>query len=449
MATRGKMTVLCLTAGLFLLLSGCFFKSTDELYAVPQASKEYVNLKATIDMVKGTADYAAPISGGNTQTVQLVDLNGDGIQEAVTFFRDSSADKPLKIYIFRQTGQEQYEVGAVIEGDGTAIESIQYQNLGGTDAKEIIVSWRLSNAVHTLVAYNLDGGEAIELMRTGYSEYLATDIDKDGTDELLLMEFDDTEGSGEVEYYDYKDGAMALCSSAPLSAGLTGVRSYQAGYLKDFLPALFVTSVLGDNAAAIDIFTVTDQQIQNLTLNPDTKCSTETYRFYTNIGPADINHDGILELPQPQAIWAYSKATSADDFWMIKWRQFDGSGTVWPVFTTYHNYNASDRWYLVLPENWEGKFTLSRGDTISTTGERSVNFSYWTGNSKVEPEPFLVIYKLTGTNRVSRSKLGNRFILRMESDAIYAAEFIQCDWDCGLDEDSLQARFALIQTDWS
>jgi hypothetical protein len=67
----------------------------------------------------------------------------------------------------------------------------------------------------------------------------------------------------------------------------------------------------------------------------------------------------------------------------------------------------------------------------------------------VKPQPFLTIYKLTGSNRVTRSKLGSRFILRTESDAIYAAEFSPCDWDCGLDEEGVRSRFSLIQTDWA
>ena len=449
MAIRKKIA-LCLMAGLFLLLPGCFFKSTDELYAVPQASEEYVNLKANIDAVKKTADYAAPTSGKNTQNVQLVDLNGDGVQEAVTFFRDAAAEKPLKIYIFRQTGEESYQVEAVIEGDGTAIESINYCNLGGTAAKEIIVSWRMSTSVRALVAYGLEEGTAIELMHTGYSHYISCDIDSDNVCELLLLQVDTADSDDSVvEYYDYQDDAMVLRASAPLSDGIKDVRSVRAGNLKENIPALFVTSEYGENGLITDIFTVSDETLRNVTLDETIGRSSETLRFYTNVEPADINRDGVLELPQPQAIRSYSKSTAADDFWVIKWRQYDQNGMAWPICTTYHNYNTYDRWYLLLPDEWEGQFTLARGDTVTATGERAIIFSRWKGDEEIEPQPFLIIYKLTGANRATRSKLGSRFILHTENDAIYAAEFIPCDWDCGLDEEQLRQRFYLIQTDWS
>ncbi|MPM22995.1 hypothetical protein SDC9_69456 [bioreactor metagenome] len=438
-----------LMTALILLLPGCLFKSTDELYAVPQASEEYVNLRAAIDAAKGAADFAAPTSGRNTQTVQLMDLDEDGVQEAITFFRDTASDKPLKIYIFRLNGKDEYVVDAVIEGDGTSIESISYRNLGGAPSKEIIVSWRMSTSVRTLVAYRVDQGTVTELMRTGYSYYVAADMDGSGTQELLLLQVDTAEHQGVVEYYQYQDGAMALRSSAPLSNGIFDVRAYRAGKLKDDVPALFVTSQYGDSAVITDVFCVEDQQLVNVTLDETTGRSGETLRFYTSVEPADINRDGRLELPQPQVIRSYNKSTAADDFWVIKWRQFDREGEAWPVFTTYHNYNSLDRWYLVLPDEWEGKFTLSRRDANTAAGERAMVFSYWTGDEKTEPEPFLIIYKLTGTNRVSRSKLGNRFILLTESDAIYAAEFQESVWDCGLDAEQLQKRFKLIQTDWS
>ena len=74
-------------AALLLLLSGCAFSSPEELYAVPRASEDYQNLQDQIDQVRSAgAEYAGPLQGTNTQPVQLMDLDGDGVQEAVAFF---------------------------------------------------------------------------------------------------------------------------------------------------------------------------------------------------------------------------------------------------------------------------------------------------------------------------------------------------------------------------
>ena len=73
--------------GLFML-SGCFVKTVDEMYALPQHSDEYYNLQQAIDAVMtGGASYCAPVSGVNQQSVQLADLDRDGEDEAVVFLK--------------------------------------------------------------------------------------------------------------------------------------------------------------------------------------------------------------------------------------------------------------------------------------------------------------------------------------------------------------------------
>ena len=76
-----------------------------------------------------------------------------------------------------------------------------------------------------------------------------------------------------------------------------------------------------------------------------------------------------------------------------------------------------------------------------------MTFYRWSGDQDEEPEAFLTIYTLTGTNRVVRASLGNRFTLLEDSTTIYAAEFLG-DWDCGLNEESLLSSFNLIRTEW-
>lgn len=159
---------LLLTAVL-VLLGGCSFNSPEDLYTVPKAAEDYTNLQMEIDKVRNAnAEYAGPLTGSYTQPVQLMDLDGDGVQEAVAFFRTTAVDNspPLKIYIYHQTEEGQYAVQTIIEGEGTAINSISYVDLDGhtgpngeTD-RELVVSWRLSDQMYRLMAYSVSGGEA-------------------------------------------------------------------------------------------------------------------------------------------------------------------------------------------------------------------------------------------------------------------------------------------------
>ena len=87
-----KISALFLCCVVMLTASGCCFTlSPQELYSLPKLPTEYVELDDRINAILAEgAEYAAPISGTNIQPVQLVDLNGDGQEEAVTFFRNTS-----------------------------------------------------------------------------------------------------------------------------------------------------------------------------------------------------------------------------------------------------------------------------------------------------------------------------------------------------------------------
>ncbi len=444
---------------LCLLLTGCFFRGVDELYAVPQPPKDYEALQARLsEVVALGGEYAAPLTGEMIQSVQLQDLDGDGRQEAIAFFRLASEEKPLKIYIFRPNGEE-YETMAVIEGAGTAINCVDYVQMDEEPFKEIVVSWQMTAQVHSLAAYSVGPGRVNELLRTDYDSYKLGDLDQDNQQELVVFRTPPGEAP-RAEYYDL-DGVISLRGSAPLSLGAyTGadgtvksdyLTAVQTGYLTDRIPAVFATSSYGENGAITDVFSVKNGQLQNVTLDPETGESGETVRFYTQVGVRDINGDGIMELPQPVPLTDYRITTEAVNFWLIHWRQFDAAGNSREIFTTYHN--ERDGWYFILPDEWGNDLTLSRSD-LPGGGERGVTFSHWTGSEAAEPKPFLTIYKLTGTNRVRRAQTGQRFLLSPanpdrleESVTIYAAEFRE-GWDCGLSEDQVRERFAIIRTDW-
>lgn len=449
-------------AGMLLLLCGCAFNGPEDLYAVPRAAEGYAKLQEQIDKVRNTgAEYAGPLFGSNTQPVQLMDLDGNGVQEAVAFFRTTVTDDspPLKIYIFQQTSEGDYTVRNIIEGDGTAIGNISYVDLdGATDAygntdKELVVSWRLSDKIYRLMAYSLEGKEAaVILPAVSYTEYALIDMDKDNLQELVLLNLNTVEGICQADYYDYRDGQMVLCSSAPFSNAITGLVSDSKplnGYLKNgesAEPALFVTSNL-TTGVITDIFSYRENALVNVTLNPATGMSEGTIRLSNNISIQDINGDSFLEVPRPTALPEPASTGSAENFWSVQWMQYDMSGKSTVISTTY--YNGEDGWYLELPSAWIGRIALARQDD-SSSGERGVLFyPYTEGTDGEGPRPFLAIYRLTGPNQTIRAHTGGRFVLYTGDDAIYAAEFFtDSGWDCGVDEEELKALFHLIQPEW-
>lgn len=451
---RNRMIKLILALGMLFLLSGCLSQPGEELYTLPQLPDEYLDLQQTITQVMRSlgAEYAAPASGSNVQTIQLQDLDADGNREsAVAFFRVANAERPLKLYVFKQSPQTgAYETEWIIEGDGTGIYSVAFEDLGGSADKEIVVCWQISTKVQSLTAYSLQGeGNVVELMRSGYTKNAVTDLDRDNDKEIVLVQMDAAEGNSHAELYNYDNGLMVLTSSVPLSLQLTEIEAVKAGNLTNLVPALFVSSNFGENEGRVtDVITLQDGALVNLTMDDATGMSVSTIRYYSDFQDAngrDINEDGIMELPISEELPLVG--VSAVPQYLLHWAQYREDGARIFVYTTFHSYD--DGWFLILPESWHGYVTAARKDySSSTVSERAISFYYLRGE-QAEPEEFLTIYRLTGTNRTYRSTIDERFVLHESSDVIYAAKFHDAQWDCRLSNGDLLARFNRIKADWS
>ena len=430
-----------------LALSGCVFGNVDEMYALPRSSEAYVALQRLINAEKGAAEFIAPLQGDNRQTIQLVDIDGDGTQEAVAFFRDASAPEPLTIVLFKQDETGEYHVYARIQGQGSEIGSIEYTDLGG--GCDLLVSWQAGSSVHTLVGYTIANGQPLEIMRSGFSRYLTADLDADGCDEVLLAQSESAHWR--IEYYDARDGVMEMVSSAPLSEGATDISTWSAGTLEGDAPALFVASYSGRDVLIADILCLDGGgSLRNISLDPETGRSPNTFPHYAVLGPADITGDGCIEVPRAVAVPGFGDSAGST-FWWIEWRHYRADGTDTKVRTTCHG--ADGGWYLDIPESWTGPFSMARKENAaagiySLTFARGVETAATDASPGTEAAPFLTICRLVGADRAETAREGDRFLLCSNSTALYTGEFLD-GWDCGLTESELVQRFHPNEAGWT
>ena len=347
--------MLTAVAGLLLLLSssGCGFSfSPTDLYSLPQLPEEYTELNSSLNqLLESGAEYAAPVSGSNIQPVQLEDLDGDGEEEALAFFRNSADEKPLKIYIFT-AGKQGYEQAAVIEGTGTSIYSIAYEDLDQDGRKELLVGWRVNTDLQALSVYTLRSGEPEELVQgTSYVKYAVNDLNQDGLWELVVLRADE-EGNGIADYYCWQEDEFQLRTSARITstmAELSQQGRVKSGVLQDGTPALFVTGVEESAWMATDILTVKNGELVNILLSDVTGVSSEIAPF-SSLYPEDINGDGITEVPHPEPIPAWGNVAE-EPCRRIDWYAYASDGTGTLVLSTYHNVDE----LLHSGDTWEVK----------------------------------------------------------------------------------------------
>ena len=414
-----------------LLLAGCQMDSTvEELFTLPRLPTEYTTLSRQLDQLLSEGyEYMAPTSGRNIQSLQMVDIDGDGQDEALAFFRLSNGEKPLKIYVFHSR-EDSYELASIIESSGTAIDSIYYEDLTGDGRKELIVGWKISSDVQTVTVYDMRPGP-VQLMQSNYTRLSFQELNGDGIPSLLLLRTN-SDNQPVAEFCSWQDGSLSVSHRCALSSTMAELNqgSVVTGKLDQDTPAVFITGINSQGIAVTDILVwQEDAGLVNAALDRSTGLSTATAP-YRQLTPQDINGDGITELPRPDS--SVSDTKQADG--MVFWEQYRPDGLV-TVERTYHC--LSGGWYFILPEDRTGEVTALASD--AGIGETQVTLS-------VQGEKALSICALTGENRERRALRGNRVVLKRRTGTIYAAETLSETYS--LDEETLRQNFNLIVHSW-
>ncbi len=430
---RRKKVLAFLLALLCFSFGGCLPRSTEDLFALPQQSVEYYALQSQIDGVLHTGgEYSAPVSGDHRQAVQLVDLDSDGQEEAIVFIR-TQGEKPLKIYIYRQT-EDGYEQAAVIEGDGSAFESVSYCQIDTALGLEMVVGRQVSDQVpQTLSVYALRDMQVTELLNVSCIRHTVANLDNDGLQELLVFRTDEDAAVGLAEYYRWNENALELSGSADMTAPLTAdsIRRLIYGLMQENIPAVFLANTYEESSIVTDVFILDGDTFKNVSLQGVNDAAQVRYR---NVYAEDIDDDGLIELPRLVTLALYPGLTTKP-LSKLQWYNLLPDGSRDEKQTTFHNY--SDGWYVDLLPAWENGLCV--GYVLDDTQQPCYSF-YQNGNGAL-----FAIYAFSDSNARELSEEDGRFILAEKGDVLYCGKLLSST----VTPEQLQNVFHFIYTDWN
>lgn len=418
-------------------LCGCELRTVDQMYCLPERPDSYNNLQTAMNAAVGTDEYCAPISGENRQSVQMADLDGDGIRECLAFIKRNT-EKPLQILIFHENNG-QYSLTDTIECHGTAFETVEYAQMDGVGGMEIIVGRQVGPEVlRSMSVYQYAGGTLEQLVTTSYSKMVICDLDNNARKDLMLIHPGQTEADNAVaELYSMDQGVMVRSNEAPVSGTPDKLKRIITGCLTDGAGAVFVGSVVDEYSIITDVFALVDGTFTNVSLSNESGTSVQTLRNYY-VYADDINDDGEVELPDLITFDTEEDSGEQSRHHVIRWYTMGVDGKETDKLYTHHNFLGG--WYLKLNDEWASRVSVVQNGT---------EFSYYLWDAQFsDSQKIFTIQAFTGQNRETQAVDQNRFVLLRTETTIYSAQLEVASGAISLSKEDLINGFRMIHQDW-
>lgn len=436
---------------ILLFLSGCTYQMGDGLLSLPKLPQEYVELQKLYDQILDTgATYVSAKTGSNRQSVQLADLDADGENEVISFFK--KPDGAFSVYVHKKNGKSYSEIGNIL-GVGKNIKSVEYINISATGEKALMLSWEVEEMSQAaLSVYTLSNGVIKNVLDLQNLGYFVVDIDMDAKEDILAIYRNSEEKTNIAEMYSFSGTECAMVAQTQMSIESDKIVNITSGMTASGKKGVFIDSSTIDSEYVTDILVYSNGVLSNESIDNESGSANITKR-HINIFSSDIDGDGIIEIPRAKMFIGYTDPLSSDTRWKINWSKIEKGKILANPLRTF--YNSLEGWYLILPNQWgdEVSAIINTEANISKTtffvphrtGKEKYSMSYSENNSIVS------IYVITGDTREIFEKHPDIVILKQTETTTYACKTYENDYTgYSVTGDEIVRLMRFVKnTDWS
>lgn len=372
------MIIVCLLAA-----GGCSssYFDTDSLLRPPQGTgDEQSILEALEDTIGRQPLLRYPRKGDYRSAIVRADIDLDGSQEAIAFYRRSTDSVTTDVALVDKIDGK-WQVVAHREGPGGDVERVllgNFNKVGDAQSSlEVVVGWSASASSCIFSVYSIAGGvfselectEAFPLEEsqscTAYTELLVHDFDSDGTEELLSLHLNTASSTAIVRMFKHEiteeSSSMNVIDSVYTDGNVTKYSQLKFAALTDSTNALVIDSYKDSNLMVTEIVMfdrVTGRLTTPLSAR-ETGLAASTERG-TLIDSRDIDQDGIIEFPQNDYLPGYPDAQGVSRY-LTTWCLFEqpleeGEDVLKPKLSSI--LNMTDGYCLMLTQQWLGHITV-------------------------------------------------------------------------------------------
>ncbi|MBW3112398.1 hypothetical protein KYJ26_11180 [Bacillus sp. MCCB 382] len=335
-----------LLTGILFVTSGCsLFQSNSSLMKPPELPVEQQELKQAIQsFVPPQAEWLSPNEDKTADTIKQTDLDGDGEEELIVFYRLPEETSQMEGIIL-ENKEGKWTKMAGIKDIGRELMKVEASDLNGDGTKELLIgfSYAAEASDSALVIYDLEGKKPDKLFESQYSAFFADDYDENGKAELLLSSLIPNQ-EHTVSLYAFSKGKSEKVDELELDPYVYPYYNSASGYVTPSVKGAIFDSTVGAHSSTSFIVGVKNKKLVELVPK---EFKDQLFRA-TSANSEDKNGDGILEFPL--LIEANPDKPYVDMPFIHEYYQLSDDGQ--PQFTLRSYQNYPYQYELMLPEDW-------------------------------------------------------------------------------------------------
>ena len=320
---RGLPAAFCLLC--CLLFSGCTPGATvDSLLKPPSLSEEQQQIYLALqDAVGSGITLQYPRAGANLSAFTVVDLDGDGEDEALVFYKKTNlaaVENGLRLSVLDQVKGKWMSV-CDRPADGTEVERIVVSAMGDETQNQIFVVYCfVDQSDKSLTVYRYGDSQVEQLLTAAYTMFDVADLDGDQAQELLVLGKLTENASSSAAMYRLQDGSIKDNGKLDLRTGFTDFSQVLYGTLSDGTTGIYIDGATGPSSLQTEILHVQRDTLAYVLADGDTVAKTNRSVGYLSM---DLDGDGVVEIPVQEPFPGYA-ADASEQVRLTRWLSVSG-----------------------------------------------------------------------------------------------------------------------------
>ncbi|MBR1864323.1 MAG: hypothetical protein IJ806_09575 [Ruminococcus sp.] len=370
-----------------LLLTGCtgMTFTVDSLLNAPKLTEEQGEIhQALIAAVGGSITLKYPKKGQNRSAFVIADIDKEPGEEALVFYEynsGSTSDEGIRVNLLDKDDDGNWYSVKELAGAGTDVDRVIITPMGGRNNTNVLVGYQsIANSDCTLEIYNYVDDDFKRVGHDTYSVLETIDINADSYKELVTIERQANAESGAItakaSLLDLENGEIVKSDSIDMLSNVSSYASTVTGLLDTEHEAIFIDGVNPEGMLQTEIVYYRYSSLQNpMQLSPQKllPLCTRPLNYYS----ADVDGDGIVEIPSTRPMTGYENAIIDEMVYMTTWNVYEDFFNLKEKYKGY--YSLSNGYFFAFPRRWNEQVTVKRdtgtGELVIYRYDGDINMS--------------------------------------------------------------------------